>query len=76
MKVKTSITLSEDIVKRIDRLAGRDGSRSEIIEKVLRTYLGDLDRHRRDARELELLNRHADELNREALDVLEFVKGL
>ena len=39
MKEKTSITLSHDVLIRIDRLAGSKQSRSAFIEHVLRTYL-------------------------------------
>lgn len=72
MKVKTSITLSEDVLRQIDRLAKRDGSRSEVIDEILRKYLSDLQRERRNARDIEIINKNAKRLNREALDVLEY----
>ncbi|MPZ21385.1 MAG: ribbon-helix-helix protein, CopG family [Luteitalea sp.] len=72
MKVKTSVTLSADLLEAIDREAGKQQSRSEFIESALRTFLGQVRRQARDARELELLNRHADRLNAEAEDVLEY----
>ena len=72
MKEKTSITLSTDVLAEIDRLAGSKHSRSAIIEHVLRRYLSEHTRARAQARDLEQLNRQADELNREAADVLDY----
>ena len=72
MKVKTSITLSEDLLKEVDRLAGAHKNRSDFIEKALRAAVREVERKRQDARDLEILNRNADALNREAEDVLDF----
>lgn len=72
MKEKTSITLSKDLLARVDRLAGSKQSRSAFIERVLRKYLKDRQRASIHARDLELLNEAADRLNREAEDVLEY----
>ena len=72
MKVKTSVTLSEDIVKAIDRLAGRSSNRSAVIERAVREMVAKAARAARDLKELEVLNRHADHLNREADDALTY----
>ncbi|MGD0693350.1 MAG: ribbon-helix-helix domain-containing protein [Terriglobia bacterium] len=72
MKTKTSITLSRDLLKRIDRLAGARRSRSAFIESVLRRHLAERAKAARDARELEILNRTADEMNAEVEDVLRY----
>ncbi|MBI1740793.1 MAG: ribbon-helix-helix protein, CopG family [Acidobacteriales bacterium] len=72
MKEKTSVTLSPEVLAGIDRLAGSRLSRSAFIEHVLRRYLAEEVRAKRNAREVELLNRAADELNREAEEVLEY----
>jgi metal-responsive CopG/Arc/MetJ family transcriptional regulator len=72
MKQKTSITLASDILKEIDRSAGKNSSRSEFIENVLREYFKEKVREALNARDMELINRHADDLNREALDVLRY----
>jgi metal-responsive CopG/Arc/MetJ family transcriptional regulator len=71
MKAKTSLTLSEDVLADIDRLAGSRISRSSYIESILRRYLQERERAKRDARDLEILNRNADALNAEAEEVLE-----
>jgi len=72
MKEKTSITLSKDLLARVDRLAGSKQSRSAFIERVLRKYFKERRRARIHARDLERLNQAADRLNREAEEVLEF----
>lgn len=72
MKTKTSVTLSGSVLSKIDRLAGAKYSRSAFIERVLRRYLAERARAARNARDLELINRFADELNAEAADVLRY----
>ena len=72
MKVKTSITLSEDVVEAIDGLAGESRNRSELIETVLRGYLAQVKRDEQNRRDLGIINRRATRLNREAEDVLAF----
>jgi metal-responsive CopG/Arc/MetJ family transcriptional regulator len=72
MKEKTSITLSRDVRIEIDRAAGSQQSRSAYVEAVLREHLRQRARARRDARDLEIINRNAERLNREALDGLEY----
>ncbi len=71
-KVKTSITLSSDLLKAIDRTAPQGQSRSDFIEVALRAFFGQMQRRERDARDLAILNEHADRLNAEAEDVLAF----
>lgn len=72
MKVKTSITLSEDVVEAVDDLAGESGNRSEVIETALRSYLAQMKRDDQNRRDLGIINRRAVRLNREAEDVLAF----
>ncbi|MGB2644762.1 MAG: ribbon-helix-helix domain-containing protein [Candidatus Acidiferrum sp.] len=72
MKTKTSVTLSEDVLSEVDRLAGSKQSRSAFIERVLRKYLRDQSKTILHARDLARINRAAEQLNREAADVLDF----
>ena len=76
MKVRTSITLSEDLLKAIDEYAGEYNNRSEFIEKAVRVFLRQLIRRQQDARDLEIINQRADHLNQEAMDVLTYQVGL
>jgi metal-responsive CopG/Arc/MetJ family transcriptional regulator len=72
MKVKTSITLSEDLMKAMGEFSEEYKNRSEFIEEAIRTFIKQLIRKEQDARDLEIINHHADYLNREAADVLAY----
>jgi metal-responsive CopG/Arc/MetJ family transcriptional regulator len=72
MKMKTSLTLSEDLIARIDRLAGSKVSRSSYIEQILRDFVDGLAQARKNAREVAAINRHAAQLNAEMSDALSF----
>jgi metal-responsive CopG/Arc/MetJ family transcriptional regulator len=69
VRVKTSITLPEDLLKTIDKT---DPNRSAFIERAARAYLARLEKAQRDARDVEIINANADRLNAEAMDVLEY----
>jgi hypothetical protein len=56
----------------IDKIVGQNGSRSELIEKAVHQYIRNLARIERDRRDLEILNRSAKGLKREAEDVLHY----
>lgn len=70
MKRKTSISLSESVLIAIDELAGPGGSRSAVIERILRQFVKRRQRAATEARDLAILNRHSSRLNAEAADVL------
>jgi metal-responsive CopG/Arc/MetJ family transcriptional regulator len=72
MIVKTSITLSEDVLKAIDGYTGKNKNRSEFIEDAVRAFIMELIQKQQDARDLEIINQHADSLNQEAADVLAY----
>jgi metal-responsive CopG/Arc/MetJ family transcriptional regulator len=72
MKVKTSITLSEDVIERLDRAARRGENRSQAIERLLRERLQAEARKATDSRDRALIDEHAAELNTEAEDVLTY----
>jgi predicted transcriptional regulator len=72
MRVKTSITLAASTIRAIDQIAGKEKNRSRVIERAVLDFV---ERHRRrvrEARDLEILNRSADDLNREIEDILAF----
>ncbi len=72
MKVKTSITLSEELIKAVDEYAKGYGNRSEFIEEAVRVFISQLIRRQQDARDLEIINQRAAYLNQEAKDVLTY----
>lgn len=76
MKVKTSITLSEELIKSIDELFGVQKNRSEFIEKAVKDFIERDVQRKRDSEDLDILNRKADKLNKEAEDVLSYQMDL
>lgn len=76
MKVKTSVTLSENLLKAIDQQAGPSQNRSEFIEAAVWAFIAQLIRNQQNARDLEIINRCADRLNEEAADVLAYQVSL
>ena len=68
MKEKTSITLSSDLLAEVDRNSGSK-TRSAYIEQVLREHFKAKVREAIHARDLELINAHADHLSRESQDL-------
>lgn len=72
--MKTSITLSSDLMGMLDTIMTDEKrrSRSDLIEEAVRRYIEQKMRVLRDRRELRLINKQADRLNREAEDVLSY----
>ena len=68
MKVKTSITLSEELLEAIDK---QHSNRSEFIEKLIRKELREQRKRERDAHDAAIYAKYADELNQQALQTLE-----
>ena len=67
MRVKTSITLPAELLHRLDQV---DQNRSALLERAAVAYLARLEKDRRDKRDVEIINRNAERLNREAIDTL------
>ena len=71
MRVKTSITLPDHLICRPDQV---DANRSAVPERAARAYLAKFDAEQRASRDLEIINRNAGRLNREAADILDYQK--
>ena len=69
MRVKTSITLPKELLGRLDRV---DNNRSALLERAALVYLAQLERQVRDRRDIEIIDRNAERLNREAMDTLQY----
>jgi metal-responsive CopG/Arc/MetJ family transcriptional regulator len=69
VRVKTSITLPSELLAELDRL---DKNRSALLERAARAYLAQLRSEERDRRDIEIINRHAGRMNRQAMDTLEY----
>jgi metal-responsive CopG/Arc/MetJ family transcriptional regulator len=72
MRVKTSVTIDERVLKAIDKATTPGRSRSRLIEDAAREFLARRARSAREARDLAILNEAADALNQEMDDVLAY----
>ena len=72
MKVKTTVSLSGEVVRLIDRHHREFKSRSAFLELAARQMLSHLALSESDRHDLEILNQRADALNAEAEDVLAY----
>ena len=72
MKIKISISLSGDLLKAIDEYAGEYNNRSEFIEEAIRDFIKQLIRRQQGARDLEIINRRSNYLNKEAMEIFTY----
>lgn len=72
MKLKTSITLSEDLLAALEGVADEYKNRSEMIEQAIRFFIQKKIQSLREEKDLKILNEKADGLNDEAEDVLAY----
>jgi metal-responsive CopG/Arc/MetJ family transcriptional regulator len=71
VRVKTSITLPEELLRRLDRV---DKNPSALLERAAVAYLDRVDRQMRDRKDAAIIDRNAGRLNREARDTLAYQK--
>jgi len=72
MKVKTSITLTEDLLNAIDQLPDEYHNRSSFLEAAAWAFISQLRRDEQATRDIEIINRCADRLNAEVMDALAY----
>jgi len=72
MKIKNSISFSEDIQEALEQVIVKPKNRSALIEHALREYLDKRARKLRNDKDLKILNRNSVRLNREAEEVLSY----
>lgn len=72
MRVKTSVTIDEEVLKALDKAATGGRSRSRLLEDAAREFLARRSRAAREARDLAILDAQAEALNREMADVLAY----
>jgi metal-responsive CopG/Arc/MetJ family transcriptional regulator len=72
MKVKTSITLTDELIQVIDHYGKDYKNRSDFIETAVRVFIEQIVRSQQNARDTGIINRNDERLNAEAADVLEY----
>jgi Arc/MetJ-type ribon-helix-helix transcriptional regulator len=73
MKMKLSITLSKETVRAVDKVVGKHGNRSAFIEYALHEALAQGARRARDAKDLAIYTKYADEYNALIQEDLELI---
>ena len=76
MKIKTSVTVSQELLKTIDELMDEGQNRSLFLERAAWEYIARLQRAQQNERDVELINAHAEYLNEEVLDALDYQAAL
>jgi metal-responsive CopG/Arc/MetJ family transcriptional regulator len=72
MKVKTSVTLSGELVHSIDQYGKDYKNRSDFIEAAVQTFIKQIIRRQQDSHDIEIINQNESRLNEEASDVLDY----
>ena len=72
MNVKLSIMLPEELVATVNSFSQQYKSQSQFIEKAIKLLITNLEQEELNRKDLELINRHADHLNQEMYDALEY----
>jgi len=72
MKIKTSVTISQELLAVMDNFLDADKNRSQFLEKAAWNYIAKLRRAQRNARDIEIIDRRAEYLNGEVLDALAY----
>lgn len=72
MKIKTSITLTQELLAAIDAVVDDTQNRSQFLEAAAWEYIARLRQTQLNQRDLEIINQRADYLNSEVADVLAY----
>ncbi|MCP9495819.1 MAG: ribbon-helix-helix protein, CopG family [Pyrinomonadaceae bacterium MAG19_C2-C3] len=72
MKVRTSVTLPKELLMKVDALTGKNRRRSEIVECALQDYMAKENHKKLNTRDIEIINEHADLINKQVEETLEF----
>ncbi len=68
---KISVTLPQDLLNSLDEIVGKTRKRSKIIEKALRDFVAKEKRGELNRRDIEIINKNADLINRQVEETLE-----
>jgi metal-responsive CopG/Arc/MetJ family transcriptional regulator len=72
MKIKISITLTDELIRVIDQYSHGYKNRSDFIETAIRAFIKQMIREQQNSRDAEIINRNEGRLNAEATDVLAY----
>lgn len=72
MRVRTSVTLPRELLVQVDALAGKKNGRSAVVESALVEYVAKEKPKKLNQRDIDIINKNADLINRQVEETLEF----
>jgi metal-responsive CopG/Arc/MetJ family transcriptional regulator len=72
MKVRTSVTLPKELLIQVDALVGKNRKRSAVVESALIEYVAKEKPSPLNLRDIEIINRNAELINKQVEETLEF----
>ncbi len=72
MKINISVSLSKDLLQEIKQRSKNYMNRSAFIESAINYYLKEIRNSEKNNNDLDIINKHARRLIKEALDVLSY----
>ena len=72
MRVRTSVTLPRELLIQVDALVGKNRKRSAVVESALVEYVAKERPRSINRRDIEIINKNADLINRQVEETLEF----
>lgn len=71
-KIKTSVVLPKKLLVRVDKIKSKKQSRSKLIENLLNDFVAKEKHKELNKRDMKIINRNADKINKETLETLEY----
>ena len=72
MKIKISITISEELIVVMDGYRHQYKTRSQFVEAAIQSFVRQLQKAERNTHDIAIINKNAIRLNREMTDVLSY----
>lgn len=70
-RIETVVSLPKDLLEQANQI-NEDAEISDVIETALRDYVAKEKRHKLNRRDIEIINKNADLINRQVEETLEF----
>ncbi|MCH7926932.1 MAG: hypothetical protein IID03_02960 [Candidatus Dadabacteria bacterium] len=72
MKTKISVSLSKELLEKVDKHSKTYNNRSALIDSAINSYITKITNSEKNKKDLKIINKNARRLNKEALDVLSY----
>ena len=72
MRVRTSVTLPKELLIKVDALTGKTRKRSSVVESALIEYVAKAKPNDVNGRDIDIINKNANLINRQVEETLEF----